>query len=184
MKKIFSILVFALVAIACENEVVFNDPGFQARKDNRVWRGDVTSGDHTPTDPAVPNSGKLTITSYNGLEVTTISFPLDLSVAINAANAQTFTYGYNPTEPTLDDDISASYTFTDGGTELEYVTGLGFNTDREDPGNLQIVVTKWDPERKVISGTFKFNAKYQGESTLAADNVNFQEGNFYNIAVF
>ncbi len=184
MKKIFSILVFALVAIACENEVVFNDPGFQARKDNRVWRGDLTSGDYNPTDPAVPNTGSVTITSYKGFETTTITFPIVLTIPITSLNAQTYTYGYNPTEPSLDDEISASYTFTDGGTALEYVTGFGFNAEREDPGNLEIVINKWDPEKKVISGTFKFNAKYQGESTLAPDNVNFQEGNFYNIPVF
>lgn len=183
MKKIFSILVFALVAIACENEVVFNDPGFQARKDNRVWRGDLNTGSFAPFDPAAPNVGNVTLTAFKGLETTTITFPIDLTVGIFGVNSLVYTYGYNPTEPSLDDEISASYTFTDGGTSLEYVTGFGFNTELEDPGNLEIVITRWDPASRTISGTFKFNAKYQGISTLAPTNVNFQEGNFYNIRV-
>jgi len=179
MKKIFSILIIVLVLFSCESDVKFSDPGFQGRKDNFAWRADLTVAHFEAYDAATdPNDGYLTITAYRGLEVVTLQVPFRRDIGITKFNPQIFTLG-----PTADvsDDIFASYQYEDEGFALTYATDPGEYPDGDSVGNAGITINEYDTTEFTVSGTFKFNAKYMGESTVVEDNVNFQEGVFYHI---
>ncbi len=185
MKKLLSLLIILVAFSACETDVKFNDPGFQARKDNFLWRSDLTAAGFESDDVTVdPNNGVMTITANKGLEIVTLKLPFNLTVPINKLSPLVYQYGYNNVDSSTDDEISASYVYAEDATSLEYVAGFGFNEDLIDKGNIQITVNAYDPVEKTISGFFKFNAKYQGDSSLVPENVNFQEGAFYNIPIF
>ncbi|AWI24758.1 DUF6252 family protein [Flavobacterium pallidum] len=181
MKKIVSLLLILVAFSSCETDVKFSDPGLQGRKDNLIWRADLTTASFTTTDPVDPSIGELTITAYKGLEEVTLKMPFVVSAGVMNNNPLEFSYGYDAAHPENDDDIVVSYSYEDNGVTLEYITGMGYNVGAQQRGNAQIVITSYDPVKGTISGNFKFNAKYQGTSDIVPENVNFQEGAFYNI---
>ncbi|MDI1257034.1 MAG: DUF6252 family protein [Flavobacterium sp.] len=157
----------------------FSDPGFQGRKDNYAWRADVTTAHFEATDPATdPSEGYLIISAYKGLEVVSLKMPFRIDQGITKFNPEIFTLG-----PTADvsDDIFVSYEYEDGGFALVYATDPGEYPDGDSVGNAGITINEYDTTEHTVSGTFKFNAKYTGTSTIVNDNVNFQEGVFYHI---
>lgn len=184
MKKFFSLFILAAVLYSCESDVKFSDPGFQGRKDNFAWRADLSSAHFEATDPnnADPNlrhDGFMTVYAYKGLEEITLRFPFnDISVVTK----------FNPLEyqlgPTTDvsDDIKATYSFEDNGFVLAYSTGEAANGE-DSIGNATIIVNEYDNEKQTLSGTFKFNVKYEGDSAAVPENVNFQEGVFYHVQI-
>lgn len=167
MKKIFSLLVILFVLSGCESDVKFSDPGLQGRKDNLIWRSDVTV--------ATFENDLLVLTAYRGVESMTLTMPAPTS-AINSSNVQTYIFDADHDQ---NDAINATYGYLDNGAMVTYTTG--FDEDGEVAGNVEIVLNKFDPEKMVVSGSFKFNAKYFGDSNLYPDTVNFQEGAFFNI---
>ena len=179
MKKILSILILTVAFWSCESDVKFSDPGFQGRKDNFAWRADITTASFQ-SDGVDPNIGTLTIEAYRGLERVTLTVPFDRNGTITKFNPVTYSLG-----PTADvsDDITATYDYTDSGFELVYSTDTGEEPDGDSVGNATISLNEYDIVKQTISGTFKFNAKYVGESTVVNENVNFQEGVFYHIPI-
>lgn len=160
--------------VSCESNVKFNDPGFQARKDNYIWRADVSS--------AFIADGYMNISAYKGLESVMLTFPAP-TVEINHLNPVTYKFRDTDDDDDNDDldDVSATYQLVEQGVALDYYTGL--NSELEDPGNVEVTITKFSLENMTVSGEFKFNAKYDGDSELVPDNVNFQQGVFYNVPV-
>lgn len=184
MKKIVSLLLILVAFSSCETDVKFSDPGLQGRKDNFIWRADLTTAEFEAIDGTVdPNVGYLTIYAYRGLETVTLKVPLTYTNAITSSNPLEFNYGYDTAHPENDDDIVATYSYQDNGLQLDYITGLGYNDGAEQRGNLQITITELDPTERTVSGNFKFNAKYQGDSDIVPENVNFQEGAFYHVLI-
>jgi hypothetical protein len=179
MKKVIALLILLVAFSSCESDVKFNSPGFQGIKDNVVWRGDLTTATFTAYDPAVdPNEGYVTMISYRGLETVTLQFPLNRDEQIVKLDPATYRFGYDPNHPASDSDIYVSYAYEEEGFGLEYLTGMDQNIEMDDRGNAEIVINQYDG---MLSGSFKFNAKYQGDSELVPTNVNFQEGFFYKI---
>lgn len=172
MKKVFALLLMVTALVSCESEVKFNDPGFQARKDNFIWRADLAS--------AYVADGYMHVTANKGLETVVLRFPVP-AVEITQLNPVTYTFRDTDGDPDNDelDDVSATYQLVEQGTALDYFTGL--DSELEDPGNVEVTINKCLFTEGIISGQFKFNAKYQGESELAPANVNFQQGVFYNV---
>lgn len=165
MKKIVSFLLILVALSSCETDVKFSDPGFQGRKDNFVWRADVSS--------ATIAAGTLTINAYRGLESVTLSVPAP-TTTITKFNPVTFNLA------TADDTSFATYRYEDEGFGFDYATGYD-DVKNEAIGNGQILINELDFVKGRVSGQFKFNAKYDGESTIAAENVNYQEGVFYHV---
>ncbi|HLN96235.1 MAG TPA: DUF6252 family protein [Flavobacterium sp.] len=172
MKKVFALLLMITALVSCESDVKFNDPGFQGRKDNFVWQADVAS--------AYTLDGYTYVNAYRGLESVILRFPTP-PVEITQFNPITYTYRDTDGDDGNDelDDVSASYQFTEQGSAITYYTGQ--NSLLEDPGNVEVTINKCLFTQGIISGEFKFNAKYEGESDLVPSNVNFQQGVFYNV---
>jgi hypothetical protein len=114
----------------------------------------------------------LTINAYRGLEIVTLVIPAP-SGAIGSMNPQEFLLG---TDEAISNDIFASYAYTENGIFLDYATAEGI-------GNGKVVINKYDPKTRKISGSFKFNAEYKGDNQLVPKNLNFQSGFIYNIVV-
>jgi len=165
MKKILSLIIIVIAFSSCETDVKFSDPGFQGRKDNFVWRADDAS--------ATILDGQLTITAYRGLETVVLSVPAP-TVAITKNNPVTFELA------TVEGTSTANYNYSDQGTAFNYVTGYD-DFEGEGIGNGQVLINELDFVNKRVSGQFKFNVKYDGESEIVAENVNFQEGAFYHV---
>jgi hypothetical protein len=151
---------------SCTSDVKFSNPGFQARKDNFIWKADVNQGNIS--------NGFLTLKAYKGSEFVTIKVPAPLS-AVYKNNPLVFRLGITQNDPF--NDSEASFTTTVEGVVLNYVT----NTE---VSNGQFAITSFDFTTKKISGTFRFNATYQGIDPLIAKNVNFQEGFIFEVQVF
>src|SRR4051812_17730793 len=105
MKKIAALLFMVAALVSCEEDVKFNDPGFQGRKDNYTWRADVTN--------AYVTNGYMIVNAYKGLETVTLQFPVP-TTDITPSNPVTYTFiDREPGDPVLNDDVSATYTFQD-----------------------------------------------------------------------
>ena len=164
MKKLIAALVVLLTLISCESDVKFNDPSFQGQKNNVLWRADVTT--------AIISNGNLTINGYRGLEIVTLVVPAP-TAPISNANAVTYELG---TDDVMSDAIFAAYSYTENGVSLDYATAKG-------EGNGEIVINEYNPTTKKLSGTFRFNAAYQGDNDLVPTNLNFLSGFIYRIQV-
>jgi hypothetical protein len=169
MKKIFALLMIVSVLASCEEEVSFNTPAFQARKDNFTWRADDYTAVYRISDSTLVLSGfkgfeKLTMTAYPVVIIgngTTSFFQ----------NA-TFDFSNNP-------NAIAEYDYINNGQLLMY------STDVEDQANGQLVLKNNDVFQKpgTITGTFRFDAPYVGEVPTELQRINFQEGVFYEIPI-
>jgi hypothetical protein len=164
MKKFIIILTTALALTSCGSDVKFNDPSFQGQKDNVLWRADVTN--------AAINGSTLTINAFRGLEIVSLVVPAPTRPV---SSLDPFVYDLG-TDDVTSDDIFASYSYTENGISLNYATAQG-------KGNGQVVINKYDPITKKLSGSFRFNAEYEGNNDLAPKNLNFQSGFIYNILV-
>jgi len=163
MRKVLSLLLLLIVYSSCESDVKFNNPGFQGRKDNFTWRADVTNA-------SISAAGDfLIINGYRGLEQVNLTIPLP-STVVTKLTPIIYTLG-------PDSDAFAAYSYEDEGLQLAYST--------EDAlGNGEIILEEYDPVVRKISGKFKFNARYQGESSIVPANVNYQEAVFYKVPLF
>ena len=166
MKKYFTLFLAAIALISCTSDVKFSTPGFQARKDNFIWKADVAQG-------SIAN-GFFTIKAFLGSESVTFTVPAPLS-SVYKNNPLVYTLGITQNDPF--NDSEATYSTTLDGVILKYVT----NTE---VSNGQFVITSYDFGTKKLSGTFRFNATYQGIDPLIAKNVNFQEGFIYEVPMF
>jgi len=165
MKKFIIILTTVLALTSCGSDVKFNDPSFQGQKDNVLWRADVTN--------AAITGSTLTINAFRGLEIVSIVVPAPTR-PVSSLDPLVYDLG---TDDPSSDDIFASYSYTENGISLNYSTAKGI-------GNGQVVINKYDPVTKKLSGSFRFNAEYEGDSDLVPKNLNFQSGFIYNILVY
>ncbi len=161
MKKIFTALLLIIALISCETDVKFNNPSFQAKKDNNLlWKADVTQT--TIVD------GNFVLKAYKRFEVLTIIFPAPTE-AITSDVPVTYNFG-------IDDAVAVNYDYTENTISLNYSTGTG-------RGLGQVTITNYNPTTKKISGNFNFNLIYNGADRVAISNINFQQGFIYNLQV-
>lgn len=169
MKKFVSLLIILAVFASCEEDVSFNTPAFQARKDNFMWRAQDYSAVYNPLDST------LVLTGYQGLEeVRFHAYPVIITGTGTSAFFQNATF-----ELGNDENSGAYHSFIDNGATYEFETGIA-----DDP-NGELVLQNNDPVQKpgTISGSFRFDAPYVGEIPGAPERINFQNGVFYEIPI-
>ena len=165
MKKFIIIFTTVLALSSCGSDVKFNDPTFQGQKDNVLWRADVVN--------AAITGSTLTINAFRGLEIVSIVVPAPTRPV---SSLDPFVYNLG-TDDATSNDIFASYSYTENGISLNYATAQYI-------GNGQVIINKYDPVTKKLSGSFRFNAEYEGDNDLVPKNLNFQSGFIYNILVY
>lgn len=160
MKKFLALLFTMSIIMSCATDVKFNNPGFQALKENFSWQSSLTI-------VKIVN-GNMVITALKDLETVTLTFPAPATSIVGTA-PKTFKFG-------ILDQPSASYSSEENGVLLQYATA-------KDIGDGEIVINEYNISTKQLSGTFRFNAKYKGTTINIPTNINFQRGNFYKIEV-
>lgn len=101
MKRFLSLFIIAVAFSSCQEDVKFNNPGFQGLKDDVFWRANDARA-------YVDASGKLRIEALTAYEILTLS--------TSSANAGTYVLG------TTNVNNSATYSSNFEGMELEYAT--------------------------------------------------------------
>ena len=104
MKKIFSLILFSIIASSCSNDVKFNNPGFQAYRDGVLFRA-------------------IDVKAYKSVTTGAVSFialAQDEEVNLNVANSYVGTY-YLGTSNT---NTQATYESTFNGISLSYQTSV------------------------------------------------------------
>lgn len=99
MKRFLPLFIVAVALSSCQEDVHFNTPGFQGRKDDVFWRANDAR--------AYIDGGALTIVAETGFE----------TITLNTASVNPGTYLLGPTAGN-----SASYFSDFNGDELEYGT--------------------------------------------------------------
>ena len=153
MKRLLSLLVLVLAFSSCEEDVKFNNPSVQGIKDNEMWR----AVDYKATLQA---NGGLVVTGYTNFET--------LTLKTSNITPGTYTLGAGSAN-------SATYSFTTGGGEVNYSTGVNATG--------QITIADYDAASGTFTGQFKFKAKKLGNAVAGDSIVTYQKGVFYHIPV-
>lgn len=168
MKKVVAILMITLVLVSCENDVSFNTPAFQARKDNFMWRADDYTAVYRFSDST------LVLSAFKGFEVLTMTaYPVLITGNGTTSFFQdaTFDLSNNP-------DVTSVYSYVNNGQTLLYSTAV------EDEAYGELVLQNGAIQKPgTISGLFRFDAPYVGDIPNAPERINFQEGVFYEVPI-
>ncbi len=154
MKKLLLILVALFTIIACTDNVKFNNPAFEAQKDNVFWRA-------IDAKATIAGDNSLTIEAYTRNEKVTLK--------TTSAAVQTYTLGTSTAN-------TATYVLTDATGTITFATGLGIGEGR-------ITIDEYDAVNNTVTGSFKFNAENINNNPLAGPILNFQYGHFYKIPI-
>ena len=154
MKKqlLFIFLLFAF--ISCTDDVKFNSPSFEGRKDNVFWRA-------VDSRAILTSNGSLSIEAFTRNEKVTLKTTSTLP--------QTYILGTGTA-------IIATYDLREASGTVTFSTGTGI-------GNGEIIIEEYDAVNKTVTGTFKFNAENILNNPLAGPILNFQYGTFYKVPV-
>jgi hypothetical protein len=156
MKKIFLFSILSLVLASCGDDVEFNSPSFEAKKDGVLWRAVDSKATLNP-------NGSMTIQAFNSKEVVTLttisSAPQTYPLATSAEN-------------------SATYVFSDANTKLTYNS-----EDKDVSAASEIVIEQYDAQNKTVTGTFIFNIKNTDEKSTEPATMSYQYGKFYKVPV-
>ena len=168
MKKIVALLMIVSVLASCEEDVSFNTPAFQARKDNFMWRAQDYSAVYNVMDST------LVLTGYAGFEkVTMTAYPVLIIGTGEAAFFQDIDFD-------LANNLNATATFSNVNNGLTYL----YSTEVQDEATGELVLRNEAIQKPgTISGTFRFDAPYIGDYPNAPERINFQEGRFYEIPI-
>ena len=101
MKNFLSLLIITIVLSSCQEDVKFNNPGFQGLKDDVFWRSNDTRA-------YVDAAGKISIEAYTQYEI----------ITLNTASANVGTYILG----TINGNNSATYSSNFNDVQLEYAT--------------------------------------------------------------
>ena len=101
MKRFLSLFIIAVAFSSCQEDVKFNNPGFQGLKDDVFWRANDARA-------YVDASGRLKIEAFTEYEIVTLN--------TSSPNVATYILG------TTNLNNSASYSSSFGGNDLEYAT--------------------------------------------------------------
>ena len=155
MKKIILLIVVLFAVVSCEQDVRFNDPSFQALKNDVFWRA-------IDSRATLASDGSLLIEAFTSNEILSIKTTgtvENFEYLLGGGNAQNVVYS-------LKENTQITIYRTDGSS-----------------ANGRITITEYDKDNKTISGTFKFNLKNPSDSDLINPTLSFREGVFYKIPV-
>jgi hypothetical protein len=103
MKKLFAFVLLGVLASSCQEDIQFNNPGFQGYRDDILFRG-------------IDNRAYLT--SGGSLNLEGLAQDEQLNITLPNATVGTYYFG------TTDQSIKAAYSSTFNGIELDYATNL------------------------------------------------------------
>lgn len=103
MKRFLSLFIVTIAFVSCQEDLKTNDPGFQALKDDVMWRA-------TDARAYLSTSGNLRIEAYTQYEL----------VTLNTSSASEGTYILGSTNT----NNSANYSATYNDVDLEYATAV------------------------------------------------------------
>jgi len=168
MKRIVAILMIVSVLASCTEDVSFNTPAFQARKNNFIWRAKDFSAVYNPLDST------LVLTGFEKFDkVVMTAYP----VLISGNGTSSF---FQDNDFDLANNVNAFATYSTVNNGQTYL----YSTDVEDQANGELVFKNGAIQKPgTISGTFRFDAPYIGEIPNAPERINFQEGVFYQIPI-
>ncbi|MES2573965.1 MAG: DUF6252 family protein [Bacteroidota bacterium] len=156
MKKIFLFSILLLAFVSCQDDVSFNNPSFEGKKDGVLWRA-------VDARATIAANGSLTIEAYNRSEVLTLK-------TINKA-PQTYPLGTGGGN-------LATYVFSEDNGTITYTS-----EDLEEYQNGEIVIQEYDAVNQTVTGTFKFNVKNIDPAASDDPTINYQYGKFYKVPV-
>jgi len=155
MKKVVLLLITTISFFSCSNNIEFNTPAFQAKKDGEIWKASTFRAN-------VDIDGKLTITgAIDNID----------NLTLRVSSTMLTTHLLGNTEPLA--------TYNDGSGKL-FSTNNSPDPDFslfEPDGKIEIY--EFDSVNKVVSGRFNFNAYDISGNNL----VNFNEGDFYRVPI-
>lgn len=154
MKKLLLYTSLFFAFISCTDNVQFNSPSFEGRKDNVFWRA-------VDAKAKLMSNGSLIIEAFTRNEKVTLK--------TTSALPKTYILG-NSTA------VIATYDLNDAGGTINFSTGIGI-------GDGKIVIEEYDAVNKTVTGTFKFNAENISNNPLAGPILNFQYGTFYKVPI-
>ena len=154
MKKLLLYIFLFFAFISCTDNVTFNSPTFEGRKDNVFWRAVDAKATVTP-------NGSFIIEAFTRNEKVTLNTTSTLP--------QTYSIGNSTT-------VMATYVLNDAGGTITFSTGTGI-------GDGKIVIEEYDAVNKTVTGTFKFNAENILNNPLVGPIMNFQYGTFYKVPI-
>ncbi|QRM88340.1 hypothetical protein FG167_03590 [Lacinutrix sp. WUR7] len=154
MKKVFLFVVTALLMVSCGEELEFNTPALQGKKDGTLWRADYYSAE-------INSSGELIISGGRGSEIVTLRMGAAVGTYVLGEGSSSEA-GFTSVQ-----DIAYSTNNEPSEIILNY------------PADGEIVIEKYSASGSKVSGTFWFNAF----SASGLNKVNYSQGVFYEVPI-
>ena len=155
MKKLFVLAIAILTMVSCGDEVEFNSPAMQGKKDGTTWKA-------VSYRAYIDENGKSIITGHNNYET--------INLQVSSFSVGTYLLG----------ESNSNIATLIGSNLEEYSTNNLPDQDIElYPPDGIIEITEFNQVNNSISGKFWFNA-YSASGT---QTVNFSQGIFYNIPI-
>ena len=155
MRKLILLIAVVFAVVSCEEDVRFNNPSFQALKNDVFWRA-------IDSRATVAADGSLSIEAFTSNEILSIKTTGSVKGSeylLGGGNSQNVVYS-------LKENSQVTIYRTDGNT-----------------ANGRITLTEFDEVNKTISGTFKFSIKNLDDSDLKNTIISFREGVFYKVPI-
>ena len=158
MKKIIVLALTVFTFLSCGEELEFNTPSFQAKKDGNLWEAVTYSA-------TIDDSGSLTITGSDNFEIVTLVVN---STALGMHDVVT---------------TSSYATVLDVNEVLWSTNNTPVNPTNPDlpsyPADGVITIKEFILDKGIVSGSFHFNAF----NSSGLSSVNFNEGFFHNVPI-
>ena len=168
MKKIVALLMIVSVLVSCEEDISFNTPAFQARKDNFMWR----AKDYTAVYDVTSNT--LVLSGFVGFE----KLAMTIKPVIIEGDGTTAFFEDATFDLANNANAIATYSYVNNGQTYK------FSSNVTDKATGEIVLKNGAIQKPgTISGTFRFDAPYIGDTPNAPERINFQEGVFYEVPI-
>lgn len=140
MKKIFSLIVILVAFSSCQEDVKFNNPGFQAYRDGVLFRGiDVKAYKST--------SGSITL----------VGLAQDEEVSLDVANSTKGTYYFGTTNQAT----KAFYDSSFDGVDLSYATDIVFGPVAKMSSSMTSGGTGYVSDCVLVSGSYACSNSHQ-----------------------
>ncbi|WP_395064342.1 DUF6252 family protein [Flavobacterium sp.] len=147
MKKIFSLLVILVVLSSCQEEVKFNNPGFQAYRDDVLFRGiDVRA-----------------YKASNG-SISLVALAQDEEVTLDVTSAAVGTYYFGTTNL----NTMATYTSSFNDVNLMYETNIIAGPVAKMNASMTAGGTGYTPDCVLVSGEYNCSGSHQTTGGLGS----------------
>ncbi len=154
MKKITVLFLLIVTFVSCSDDLVFNNPAFQANNNDLLWKA-------TTFRANVDALGKLTLTGLGNQGVVNLTTSSTQEGVYNLGNTLSVAVYENPQEV-----VFTTNNVPDPSIQLY-------------PSEGEIEITDYNVIERLVSGTFSFNAF----DVSGLNSENFNRGVFYNVPI-